>query len=169
MSHHVEARQLVQQSTAAVIDQVPLTRLADWLEDAYHEILARLGDAGSTPAGPPYGRFDLHDGVVDAEARFPVSGPAPDIGQVEPSSLPGGTAAVTTHYGRYEDLPRSVRGGHAVAEGTLLRGSPAGLGDLLHRPAGRAGSGSLADRGRHAVPADVKNSGTGPVTNHESA
>lgn len=53
-----------------------------------------------------------------------MSRPIPGDGFVEPSALPSGTAAVTTHLGRYEDLEAAYR---AMREWVTSRGyEPAG-------------------------------------------
>lgn len=105
MQHHVESRELQEQLTAAARTRLSPGRLSAWLGEAYQEVIAYLGNAHMTPAGPPYARFSFHDDVVDVEAGFPVSTPVLALGRVTPSSLPGGHAATTTHHGRYEGLP----------------------------------------------------------------
>lgn len=91
---------------------------------AYQEVMAYLGSAHMTPAGPPYARFSFHDDVVDVEAGFPVSSPVLALGRVTLSSLPGGPAATATHYGRYEDLPAAYE---AIAQWLKEHGyEPAG-------------------------------------------
>jgi effector-binding domain-containing protein len=44
------------------------------------------------------------DDIPNVEVGVEVAEPFPDVGRVISSTLPGGRAATTTHYGRYEDL-----------------------------------------------------------------
>ena len=104
MTYPIETRELTEQATAVARVSLPAAQLAAWLPGAYEQVMTYLAAAGAAPAGPPFARFTFHDDVVDAEAGFPVRAPVAGDGRVTPSSLPGGPVAVTTHYGRYEDL-----------------------------------------------------------------
>ncbi|MFI7545825.1 GyrI-like domain-containing protein [Actinoplanes sp. NPDC049599] len=104
MTYHIESRILTSQPTAVIRDSLPAARLPAWFPGVYEEILRHLTAVGAAPAGPPFARYTFHDDLVDVEAGFPVTGPAPGTGRVTSSSLPAGPAAVTTHHGSYEDL-----------------------------------------------------------------
>ena len=104
-SYHVESRELTGQPTAAVRASLSPGQPGGWLAGAYQDVIAYLSRAHVTPAGPPYARLTFYDDLVHIEAGFPVSSPVVAGGRVMPSSLPGGPVALTTHYGRYEDVP----------------------------------------------------------------
>jgi effector-binding domain-containing protein len=104
MTYDIESRTLTEQPTAVVRASLPADQIGGWLPGVYQEVMTYLAGAGVAPAGPPFARYDFHDHTVDVEAGFPVSSPVPGYQRVTPSSLPGGPAAVTVHYGRYEDL-----------------------------------------------------------------
>lgn len=126
VGYEIESRQLPEQPTAVVRASLPVTGVADWLPQAYQAVVGYLQRSGSGMSGPPIARYTIHDDVMDLEAGFPVPRPIAGEGEVVPSVLPAGPAAVTTHYGRYEDLTaaygavvrwlsehgRSVRGAH---------------------------------------------------------
>ena len=104
MNYEIHGTVLAEQPCAVVRATIPVDDMAGWLADAYREVAGCLGSLRMSPSGPPFGRFAFHDGLADVEAGFPVSAPILDRGRVTSSSLPAGPVAVTTHYGRYEDL-----------------------------------------------------------------
>ena len=104
MRYRVEVRDLAEQPTAVARASLPAAQLGVWLPAAYRDVMTYLAAAGGSPAGPPFARYVFHDELVEVEAGFPVAAPLVGDGGIASSSLPGGPAAVTTHYGRYEDL-----------------------------------------------------------------
>lgn len=104
MTYHIETRELTEQPTAVLRASLPAAQLGAWLPGAYQQIVAYLAATGAAPDGPPFARYTFHDDLVDVEAGFPVSTSVAGNGRVTPSSLPGGPAAVTTHYGPYDGL-----------------------------------------------------------------
>lgn len=95
---------LDQEYTAVVRGEMPVDVLPAWLAGVFSTVSAYLRETGITPTGPPFARFALLGHAAAAEAGFPVPTEVAGDGLVEPSTLPGGPAAVTTHLGRYEDL-----------------------------------------------------------------
>jgi len=75
-----------------------------WLTEAYDTVDEYLNRAQVSLSGPPYARYAFLDELVAIEPGFPVPSEVAGEGSVEPSTLPDGPAAVTTHVGRYEDL-----------------------------------------------------------------
>ena len=104
MTYQIENRVLTAQDTAVVRSSIPVAQLPGWLAGVYEEVYRYLTERGILTDGPPFARYAFHGGIVDVEAGFPVPGPVPDGRRVTASRLPGGSAAVTTHRGRYEDL-----------------------------------------------------------------
>jgi effector-binding domain-containing protein len=110
MEYVVEARDLTEQPTAA--RRATLTgddTIGAWLAEAYAEVARHLAEIGMPVTGPPYGRYAFREREMDVEAGFPVPGPIVTGDAVEASSLPGGPAAVTAHYGPYEGLEAAYK------------------------------------------------------------
>jgi effector-binding domain-containing protein len=93
--------------TAVVRGEIRREDFAEWLADAFGAVYGCLRRNGLPPGGPPFARFTFLGDVVAAEAGFPVAREVSGDGRVEPSTLPDGQAAVTTHMGRYEDLDQA--------------------------------------------------------------
>ncbi|MCM4084370.1 GyrI-like domain-containing protein [Paractinoplanes hotanensis] len=119
MTYHIESRVLTAQNTAVVRGSMPTERVPAWMAGVYEQVNRYLTDRGIRTDGPPFARYTFHGGAVDVEAGFPVLEPIRDGGRVVSSRLPGGTAAVTTHYGRYEDLALAYQ---AIADWMKERG-----------------------------------------------
>ncbi|HEX6075862.1 MAG TPA: GyrI-like domain-containing protein [Micromonosporaceae bacterium] len=124
MEYQIESRTLAEQATAVMRASLPVARVGEWLQHTYRDVAGYLDRAGVAITGPPIARYTIHDDVMDLEAGFPVGQPTVAEGGVVPSSLPAGSAAVTTHYGRYEDL--------AAAHDAVMRW----LRDNGHQPRG---------------------------------
>ena len=104
MTYQIVSRDLAAQITAVMRGEMPVDELGEWLADTYRAVQEHLGRIGMNPVGPPFARFTFLGDVVAVEAGFPVGSEIAGDGRVEPSVLPCGLAAVTTHIGRYEDL-----------------------------------------------------------------
>jgi effector-binding domain-containing protein len=104
MRYKIQNLTLTAQPTAVVRASLPADEIGGWLPGAYQEVMTHLAALGVTPAGPPFARLTFRDHTVDVEAGFPVPSLVPSRGRVTPSMLPGGPAAITTHYGPHEDL-----------------------------------------------------------------
>lgn len=107
ITYEITSRDLELQYTAVVRDEMPAAQMATWLPEAYHAVFEYLQRIGVEPAGPPFARFTFLPDTVAVEAGAPVAAEVAGDGRVEPSALPAGPAAVTTHYGRYEDLDKA--------------------------------------------------------------
>lgn len=105
LTYEIETRTVDEQQTAAVFDTVALADMSTFVGQAFADVAAYLTRWGAGPAGMPYGRFHvLREGWFEAEVGFPAITPVAGEGRVEPSQLPGGTVAVTTHIGPYGDI-----------------------------------------------------------------
>lgn len=103
-TYEITSRHLASQPTAVVRGEMPAAELGEWLADSYRGVQEHLDRIGMHPSGPPFARYTFLGEDVAVEAGFPVASEIAGNGRVEPSALPGGPAAVTTHLGRYEDL-----------------------------------------------------------------
>jgi effector-binding domain-containing protein len=104
ITYEIADRMLVDQYTAVVRGEVAATDLTGWFAVAFRTVHEYLSKTEVKPSGPPFARYTFIDELVAIEAGFPVPFEVAGEGSVEPSTLPGGPAAVTTHVGRYEDL-----------------------------------------------------------------
>jgi effector-binding domain-containing protein len=105
VADEVEIHELHPQEAAIVRVTAPVAQLPAEIGGALREVAERMSAAGVALAGPPFTRYPaLGSGTVTAECGFPVLRPAPAVGRVEPSRLPGGRAASIVHLGPYETL-----------------------------------------------------------------
>lgn len=106
-TYEITTRDLDFVCTAVVRGELPATEMSSWLPRVYRTVFEYLQRAGVAPAGPPFARFTFLSDTIAVEAGVPVSIEVTGEGEVEPSALPDGPAAVTTHLGRYEDLTQA--------------------------------------------------------------
>ena len=111
MTYEIETRRLPVRCTAVVRGEMRRDELPAWMAAALSTVRDYLRKAGVARTGPPFARYTFLGDVVAVEAGFPVAVEVAGDGLVEPSALPGGPAAVTTHVGDYTSLPRAF---HAV-------------------------------------------------------
>lgn len=104
MHYTMRTQTLREQPTAVRRATLPADQVGSWLADTYAQVAAYLERAGVPMSGPPYARYVLRDHEMEVEAGFPVADPIAGDGQIEPSGLPAGPVAVSTHYGPYETL-----------------------------------------------------------------
>ena len=110
----IEIRTLTEIETAVEYATLPVAEIGPWLQTAFEEVASYLERKGAGPAGMPFARYrPVGEGVVEIEAGFPASTPTAGEGNVEPSDLPGGTAAVTVHVGPYDAIEAAKRTLHA--------------------------------------------------------
>jgi hypothetical protein len=104
MDYAIMSRTLTEQPAAVRRATLPADQVGPWLADTYARVAAYLQRAGVPMSGPPYARYVFREHEMEVEAGFPVANPILGDGQIEPSPLPAGPAAVTTHYVPYEAL-----------------------------------------------------------------
>lgn len=112
ITYEITDQLLTEQDTAVMRGEIATQDVPGWLAAAYRAVDEYLRRAQVGPAGPPFARFTFMNDVVAVEAGFPVPHEVPGDDPVEPSRLPGGPAAVTTHIGRYEDLTSAYEAIH---------------------------------------------------------
>lgn len=115
----IETRRLAEQPTAVRRATMTVAEMPAWFAQAYGEVAEFLRRRDITPAGFPFARYHLRPGGrFDVEAGFPVAEPVTTDGATQPSTLPGGPAAVTVHVGSYDHLGSTYE---SVAEWLRLR------------------------------------------------
>lgn len=112
LTYEITAQVLPNRYTAVVRGEMPADELPAWLAGVYRTVHDYLGRVGVAPAGPPFARYAFLGHVVAAEAGVPVPHEIAGDGVVEPSTLPAGEAAVTSHYGPYEDVEKAYLACH---------------------------------------------------------
>jgi effector-binding domain-containing protein len=100
----IKFRTVTEQPTAVRKARLRTAELPGWLADTFGQVWQYLQRTRRAVAGHPFARYEFHGDSVDVEAGFPVGEPVAGEDRVEPSTLPGGTVAVTTHYGRYDAI-----------------------------------------------------------------
>ena len=104
-TYEIESRTLPELDTAVEYATLPIGEIGGWLQKAFGEVATYLERKGAGPVGMPFGRYHRgSDGHFDVEAGFAASTPTNGEGDVEPSDLPGGPAAVTVHVGPYDAI-----------------------------------------------------------------
>lgn len=108
LTYEVRTSQLAPQLTAVVRGEMTEAQLPLWLPEAYAAVFSYLATAGVPAIAPPFARYTFQGDTVEVEAGAAVSEAVAGEGRVQPSSLPGGPAAMTTHIGSYEQLDKAV-------------------------------------------------------------
>lgn len=104
-TYMIETRMLVEQDTAVEYATLTAVEIGPWLQRAFGEVATYLERKGAGPAGLAFARYHpTGDGRFEVEAGFPASTPTNGEGDVEPSDLPAGPAAVTVHIGPYDTI-----------------------------------------------------------------
>ncbi len=104
-AYEIESRALAEQDTAVEYATLKTTEIGPFLGKTFGEVASYLERKGAGPAGMPFARY--HPSAPDTfevEAGFPATTPTSGEGDVEPSDLPGGPAAVTVHVGPYDTM-----------------------------------------------------------------
>jgi effector-binding domain-containing protein len=102
MEYQIEVVEIEPQDTAVFCGHAKVEGMGDFLGLAFRQVMGALGVQEVT--GPPFARYDMAEDGFAVEAGFPVAVPFAGTGQVEGSTLPGGTAARTMHVGSYQGL-----------------------------------------------------------------
>lgn len=100
--------------TAVMSATLPVPEIPRWLQSTYMAIAKALASQHIDISGPPFARYrQLAADRFQVEAGFPVNQPVGRVGEVVPSTLPGGELAVTVHVGPYDQLTSAYQ---AVAD-----------------------------------------------------
>lgn len=91
--------------TAVMMATLAVAEIPGWLHTTYMAIVEALASQHGEISGPPFARYrQLAADRFHVEAGFPVNKPIGRMGEVVPSTLPGGELAVTVHFGPYDQL-----------------------------------------------------------------
>jgi effector-binding domain-containing protein len=105
-----QVRALTEQQTAVRRTLLVHEEPADWVPSACRAVAEHLRHHGITPAGYPFARCHARsNGVLEAEAGFPVDAPIADGEAVEPSTLPGGPVLAVWHVDPDKKLAETYR------------------------------------------------------------
>ncbi len=103
-SSKIELRVLMSHHTASMRQKVPSDDLAEAMGRFFQKVREALAEQGMAPDGAPFARYHAFGDTIDLEAGVIVSTPCRAVGQVKPSTLPAGPAAIAVHSGPYETL-----------------------------------------------------------------
>jgi effector-binding domain-containing protein len=109
----IESRTLELQDTAVEFATLKVDEIRPFLERAFGEVAAYLERKGAGPAGVPFARYDHAGDAFEVEAGYVATSPVSGEGDVEPSELPAGLAAVTVHTGTYDEMEPAYAALHA--------------------------------------------------------
>ena len=105
MTYEVHTTDLDELDTAVEYATLPVDEIGPWLGQAFADVAAYLERKGAGPVGMPFARYHrVDDATFDVEAGFTATTPVGGEGEVEPSDLPKGPAAVTLHVGPYDTV-----------------------------------------------------------------
>ena len=104
MDYHVTLTELHDQPAVVVHGEVPMGGVGPFISKALERVMTKLSQAGAFPVGPPFARYDMHDGMFMIDAGFPCDATHVDGDGVHPMHLPAGLAVTTLHRGGYEQV-----------------------------------------------------------------
>ncbi len=124
-THQIEQRVLAQQVTAVVRSDLLVSEIPAFMGRAFGAVAQTLASQGISLAGPPFARYhDVGKERFGVEAGFRTTRAVAATDGVETSSLPGGTAAVLTYVGPYDEMSPAY--GALTEWITRSGGTPAG-------------------------------------------
>lgn len=101
----IDTKSIGSRKTAVRVAELEVEALGEWLGETFGSVARHLDETGNPPVGPPFARYRrLGPRRFRVEAGFPVSGPIYGSDAIVGSSLPGGTVAITTHTGPYDEM-----------------------------------------------------------------
>lgn len=103
-SSKIELRVLRGHHTASMRDEVGLGDIPQALGRMFQAVKDALAKQDMEPDGAPFARYHSFGDTVDLEAGVMVATQIQADGEVKPSELPAGPAAIAVHAGPYESL-----------------------------------------------------------------
>ena len=103
-SSKIELRVLRSHHTASVRREVGSNDIAEALGNMFRAVRETLAAQRIEAVGAPFARYHSFGDIIDLEAGVMVSTPIAASGEVKPSQLPAGPAAIAVHAGSYETL-----------------------------------------------------------------
>lgn len=103
-SSKIELRVLRSHHTATIREDVGLPDLPEAMGRIFQAVNEALDKQNVARDGAPFARYHSYGDTVDLEAGVMVVAPIVPDGNVTPSELPAGPAAIAVHAGPYESL-----------------------------------------------------------------
>lgn len=104
MNYDIHTVEIESQHAAVVSGTCGMEEVGPFVGRAFEQVLSALAHEAVAVDGKPFARYDMVDGGFRVEAGFPCPANLDLDGDVHTITLPGGTAAVTTHVGAYSDV-----------------------------------------------------------------
>ena len=101
MTYDIHTAQIDPQHAAVLSGTCSMEEVGAFLGAAFERVLAALAHAAVPVDDKPFARYDMIEGGFHVEAGFPCPADLDLDGDVHTITLPGGTAAITTHVGPY--------------------------------------------------------------------
>jgi effector-binding domain-containing protein len=103
-SSNIELRVLQPHQVASVRQEVSQALVTQSLGQCFRQVREALAEQGVATDGSPFARWHTWGEHVDMEVGLIVPQAITAAGEVKPSELPGGPAAIAVHAGPYEGL-----------------------------------------------------------------
>lgn len=107
MPYEIEITETAPQTIAAVKVHTTLRKIAEDIPAGFGAVVSAMGSAGLAPSGAPLLVYhDVIDEETDGDVEIcvPVTGEIDGDSEVYTRELEGGTMAVTTHQGPYNEI-----------------------------------------------------------------
>lgn len=104
MAYDIHTVEIESQHAAVVSGTCRMDEVGGFVGQAFERVLSALAREAVAVDGKPFARYDMVEGGFRVEAGFPCPANLDLDGEVHTVTLPGGTAAVTTHVGAYSDV-----------------------------------------------------------------
>jgi len=105
MDYKIKVLELEDQPTLTMRAIYPVEKLKEFFGKAFGGVMAYLQELGETPSGMPFGAYyNLDMATLDVEAGFPIAKVIPGKGEINASTIPGGTYISTVHIGSYDSM-----------------------------------------------------------------
>ena len=105
MDYKIKVLELEDQPTLTMRAINPVEKLQEFFGRAFGGVMAYLQELGETPIGMPFGAYyNLDMTALDVEAGFPVAKVIPGKGEINASTISGGTFISTIHIGSYDSM-----------------------------------------------------------------
>ena len=100
-----EIRSVPRMDTAVVTASAAPDAIGESMAQVLPKAFEAVAKSSATPAGPPFARyFSFGGATIEYEGGVPVAAPFVGDGEVKPSELGGGEAAVAMHLGSYDTI-----------------------------------------------------------------
>lgn len=109
MTYDIHTVENESQHAAVLAGTCAMDEVGAFLSEAFDRVLGALARAAVAVDGKAFARYDMVEGGFRVEAGFPCPADLDLDGDVHTITLPGGTAAVTTHVGAYDGVAAAYK------------------------------------------------------------